>query len=43
MREQGEKARRGRGRYRLTDAEGGHVRGVCAAVEGLYGETGRET
>ncbi|MFD8944203.1 hypothetical protein ABZ326_28665 [Streptomyces californicus] len=43
MREQGEKARRGRGRYRLTDAEDGHDRGACAEVEGLYGETGRET
>ncbi|MFE7049147.1 hypothetical protein ACFVAM_12350 [Streptomyces californicus] len=43
MREHGEKAGRGRGRYRFTDAEDGHIRGACAAVEGLYGETGRET
>ncbi|MFF2603418.1 barstar family protein [Streptomyces californicus] len=43
MREQGERDRQGRGRYRLTDAEDGHVWGVCAEAEGLYGEAGRET
>ncbi|MFJ2023959.1 barstar family protein [Streptomyces sp. NPDC087897] len=33
----------GRGPYRLTDEENGHVWGVCAAVEGLFGEAARET
>ncbi|QIP87375.1 hypothetical protein GLX30_28885 [Streptomyces sp. Tu 2975] len=33
----------GRGRYRLTETEHGHVWGVCAAVEGLFGEPRRGT
>ncbi|MFC9824999.1 barstar family protein [Streptomyces erythrochromogenes] len=36
-------ARRGRTRYTLTDTERGHAWGTCAEVEGLFGETGRET
>ncbi|MFE5718339.1 barstar family protein [Streptomyces erythrochromogenes] len=36
-------ARRGRTRYTLTDRELGHAWGTCAEVEGLFGQTGRET
>ncbi|GAA2508544.1 hypothetical protein GCM10010406_51290 [Streptomyces thermolineatus] len=32
---------RGHGRYTLTDTEHGHVWGVCAAVDGLFGELRR--
>ncbi|MGR4877894.1 barstar family protein [Streptomyces sp. LARHCF249] len=34
---------RGQGRYTLTDTGNGHVWGVCAEVEGLFGEPRRET
>lgn len=34
---------RPRGRYALTESEHGHVWGVCAEVEGLFGEPGRGT
>ncbi|GAA4074438.1 barstar family protein [Streptomyces shaanxiensis] len=34
---------RGQGRYRLTDTEDGHVWGVCAEAEGLFGEPRRGT
>ncbi len=40
---QEKEARRGRTRYRLTDTERGHAWGDCAEVEGLFGETWRET
>jgi len=38
-----DKGDRGRGRYTLTDTEHGHVWGVCAAVDGLFGEPQRGT
>ncbi|MFE7186466.1 barstar family protein [Streptomyces erythrochromogenes] len=38
-----DEARRGRTRYTLTDAERGHAWGTCVEVEGLFGESGRET
>jgi len=31
------------GRFTLVDAEDGHIWGVCAAVDGLFGEPGRGT
>lgn len=34
---------RGQGRYSLTDTGNGHVWGVCAEAEGLFGEPGRGT
>ncbi|GGV56514.1 hypothetical protein GCM10010245_89470 [Streptomyces spectabilis] len=34
--------RRGSARYTLTGTEDGHVRGVCAEVDGLFGEPPRE-
>ncbi|MPY58577.1 barstar family protein [Streptomyces spongiae] len=34
---------RGYGRYTLTETEHGHVWGVCAAVDGLFGEPQRGT
>jgi Barstar (barnase inhibitor) len=36
-----DRAHRGHARYTLTDTEHGHVWGVCAAVEGLFGEPER--
>lgn len=36
-------ARGGHGRYRLTETEHGHVWGVCAAADGLFGEPRRGT
>ncbi|MER5197281.1 barstar family protein [Streptomyces sp. NPDC002755] len=38
-----DRGRREQGRYALTDTESGHVWGVCAEVEGLFGEPRRGT
>ncbi|MFI9235727.1 barstar family protein [Streptomyces sp. NPDC053079] len=40
---QGDEDRRRRARYALTETEHGHVWGVCAEVEGLFGEARRGT
>lgn len=38
-----DRGRRGHGRYTLADTEHGHVWGVCAVAEGLFGEPRRGT
>ncbi len=38
-----DRGRHGRGRYTLTETEHGHVWGVCAVADGLFGEPRRGT